>query len=220
MRHTIFASAALLAASGFPAVANDRVPAGEVIAFDVMRDGRDLGTHVIRFEQAGGTMQVTSDIDLRVNIGPFTVFHYSHDAVETWRGGELVAFRSSTRKDGEDLTVSARRAGDRWQIEGTDYEGEALTASLPVSLALSSHWNGYDSAASAIFNTETGNAMEVEITDLGLETITVLGEPVEARHIRIEGSLTVDLWYGPDGEWLKCEFEARGEQVEYIRVAA
>lgn len=220
MRHLVLILLALLTAMGGASEANDRVPSGDVIAFDVIRGGRDLGTHIVRFEDRGDRLDVSTEIDLRVRIGPVTVFHYSHDAVETWRNGRLVAFQSTTRKDGEDLTVSARRNGESWQVEGTDYEGEPLTATLPASLVLSSHWNGYDSSAAAIFNTETGDAMEVEITDLGRETITVMGQPVEARRIRMEGSLTVDLWYGPDGEWLKCAFEARGEQVEYVRVAA
>ena len=58
--------------------------------------------------------------------------------------------------------------------------------------------------------------MEVTIDDLGIETLQIQGQNIEARHLRMTGSLTVDLWYGPDGQWLKCEFEARGETVTYV----
>lgn len=196
-------------------------PQGDsVIAFDVVRGGRPLGTHIVRFEQTGDQLRVITDVDLQVRIGPITVFNYEHDAVETWQDGTLSRFQSSTRKDGEDLDVDARLDGNTWQISGTDYSGDSLTNALPVSLALSSHWNGYDVSAGEIFNTETGEAMEVEFTDLGTETVTVMGDRIEAQRIRMEGTLAVDLWYGPNGEWLRCEFEARGETVEYIRVAA
>ena len=192
--------------------------ADSVIAFGVERAGRPLGTHIVSFSQNGSQLEVTTDIDLQVRIGPITVFNYRHDAVEYWRDGRLMQFRSTTRKDGEDLDVSARLQGSEWQISGTDYGGDSLNHSLPVSLALSSHWNGYEVTANAIFNTETGDAMAVDITDLGTERLDIMGRRLEARHIRMEGTLVVDLWYGPDGEWVRCEFEARGETVEYIRV--
>lgn len=219
MNRILLAGLAAIPLLTLPADANNAPSGDRVIAFDVLRGGRDLGSHVVRFDHNGDRLEVTTDVDLRVAFGPLTVFNYEHDAVEIWENGELVAFRSQTRKDGEDLTVSAERNGDSWTIDGTDYEGGPLTSTLPLSLALSSHWNGYDVSADTIFNTETGEGMPVEITDLGTETLTVMGDRIEARRIRLSGSLTVDLWYGPDGEWLKCAFEARGEQVVYVRVA-
>jgi len=220
MSRTLITALIPLTLAALPAEANN-APAGDsVIAFDVLRGGRDLGTHIIRFDRQGDRLDVTTDIDLRVAFGPLTVFRYEHDAIETWEGGELVAFRSETRKDGEDLTVTAERNGTSWTINGTGYDGDPLTNTLPLTLALSSHWNGYDASSDTIFNTETGEGMPVEIEDLGTEALTVMGERIEARRIRMSGSLTVDLWYGPDGEWLKCAFEARGEQVEYVRVEA
>jgi hypothetical protein len=190
----------------------------DIVAFDVVRGGRPLGTHIVRFQQSGDTLQVRTDIDLGVRFGPITVFRYEHDAVETWRDGVLVGFESTTLKDGKNLAVSAQMDGDTWQINAIDMDGDTIIGELPVSLALSSHWNGYDVTAREIFNTETGTGMAVSITDLGTSTIEVMGRQVSTRHIRMEGTLTVDLWYGADGEWLRCEFEARGETVEYVRV--
>ena len=106
--------------------------------------------------------------------------------------------------------------GDDLAINGMTYDEEPVSLTLPATLALSSHWRGYDPSASAIFNTESGQEMEVTIDDLGIETLQIQGQNIEARHLRMTGSLTVDLWYGPDGQWLKCEFEARGETVTYV----
>lgn len=201
--------------------AADFVPADDdIIAFDVIRDGRQLGTHIIRFERNGDALRVVSDIDLRVGLGPVTLFRYEHDATEYWEDGELVRFESRTLKDGERLQVSAERSGDQLDIDGMNYDAEPLNVQLPAALAVSSHWRGYSTDATAIFNTETGEAMDVVITDLGTESLTLNNQSITAQRFRMEGTLTVDLWYGPDGEWVKCEFEARGETVVYIRTDA
>ena len=198
--------------------ATDFVPADDdVIAFDVIRDGRQLGTHIIRFERDGDALRVVSDVDLRVGLGPVTVFRYEHDATEYWQNGELLRFESRTLKDGERLQVSAERSGDQLDIDGMNYDAVPLSVQLPAALSVSSHWRGYSTDATAIFNTETGEAMDVVFTDLGTETLTINGRSITAQRLRMAGTLTVDLWYGPDGEWIKCEFEARGETVVYIR---
>ncbi len=219
-RTLALASVAAMGLAGLSPAA-DFVPADDdVIAFDVIRDGRQLGTHIVRFEREGDTLRVVSDVDLRVGLGPLTLFRYEHDATEYWENNQLVRFESRTLKDGERLHVSAERAGDQLDINGMSYDAEPLRVQLPAALSVSSHWRGYQSDSTAIFNTETGEAMDVVITDLGTETMTINGRSVSAQRLRMEGTLTVDLWYGPDGEWLKCEFEARGETVVYIRTDA
>lgn len=209
---------ALLPLISAPAAANGYAPQpGSAISFEVLRGDSRMGTHTIRFERDGDRLVATTEIDLRVSFGPITFFRYEHDAREVWTGDRLVSFMSETLKDGNDLTVEAERDGDTLDVEGTTYEEEAISLTHPASLALSSHWRGYDPSASVIFNTETGEEMPVEIEELGTETLTVMGREIEATHIRLSGTLTVDLWYGPDGEWVKCSFEARGETVTYVR---
>ena len=211
-------SALMLPFMAGPAMATDFAPqSGSVIAFDVMRGDSPMGTHTITFERDGDRLVATTDVDLRVSFGPVTFFRYEHEAREVWMGDRLVSFTSETFKDGNDLEVEAERDGDELAIDGMTSEEEPVSLTLPASLALSSHWRGYDPTASVIFNTETGQEMEVEIEELGTESITVMGREIEATRIRMAGSLTVDLWYGPDGEWVKCAFEARGETITYVR---
>lgn len=198
--------------------AADYIPRTDsVIAFDVMRGDSPMGTHVIRFDRDGDRLIAETEVDLEVSFGPVIFFRYEHEAREVWIDGELVEFASRTLKDGNRLEVDAEREGDMLAIEGETYEEDPIALSLPASLALSSHWRGYDASADAIFNTETGEEMPVEIEELGTETVSVGGREIEARRIRVVGSLALDLWYGPDGEWVKCEFEARGETITYVR---
>ena len=214
----LIASTTFIAASvPMLASARDAVPDENRIEFDVFRGNSDFGTHVLTFEENGDELRVTSDVDLRAGIGPITVFRYRHDAVEVYRNGVLVSIESETLKDGENLRVDLDNSGGQLIGRGTNADGEVLSISHASILTPSSHWRGYSDDLSIILNTETGEEMPVTITEIGTEMIEVGGHSIEARHIRLEGSLTLDLWYGPDGDWVKCQFSARGENITYIR---
>ena len=173
------------------------------LVFDVLRNDKAFGTHRIDFESgADGVLEVDVDIELRAGFGPVTVFRYEHSSEERWRNGELVDISGSTLKDGD---------RDSFELEGSD---------RLLDLAPSSHWRGYDPATGTILNTETGEPMEVRIVDLGMDTVETATGPVQARHYRLTGTLTVDLWYDETGRWVGCEFEARGQTIRYVLQSA
>ena len=189
-----------------PAFATD-VPAQD-IRFDVYRNGSPFGEHIVRFSPLGnGDVDVDIEIELSVRLGPITVVRYEHQAVERWDDDELVLMRSRTFKDGGWLEVDVERGpgGDLVSV------GEMLGDLIP-----SSHWRGYAPGTDAILNTETGEPMPVEVTDLGLAMIETANGAVEARGYRMAGSVTVDLWYDANGRWVGCEFEARGQRIRYV----
>lgn len=221
MIRTLLLSATVFAAMTGPALAPaaeaGAVPASNEIAFDVYRGNSRFGTHVLNFQEVDGQLRVVSDVDLRVRIGPITAFRYEHDSVEIYENGQLVSIEAETLKDGERLIVDIGRNGTQLVGRGTNAEGEPLEITHPLSLMPSSHWQGYSEGLDAILNTETGEEMSVTVTELGIEMIEIGGQAVEARRIRLAGSLTLDLWYGLDGEWMKCQFSARGQDITYIR---
>ena len=214
-----FASIILAAASlgSAPAANREAVPDAGTIAFDVYRGNSPFGTHILRFEENGDELRVTTDVDLRVRIGPITAFRYEHDSVEVYRDGELVSLQTSTLKDGERLSVDISRNGDVYSGQGSDEDGNTRPVSLSSSLPPSSHWGGYAVGLDTVLNTETGAEMPVTITELGQSMIEVGGQTIEARHVRMEGSLTLDLWYDANGEWVRSEFSVRGQDITYVR---
>ncbi len=193
-------AAAGLALLGFAPVA--RADAPDDVAFDVYRNGAPFGEHVVSFdEKADGALQVQVEIELRVGFGPLTVFRYEHESEEVWVGDDLVSLTASTLKDGERV---------RFSLSNDDERYETVAGLMP-----SSHWSGYPPGLPAVLNTETGEPMPVEIEELGLETIQTATGPVEARRIRMVGSVAVDLWYDLDGRWVGCAFSIRGQDIEY-----
>jgi len=222
MKNTVLLAATLaIAVLASPAFAS--IPAdpqgGETIRFDVYRGNSEFGTHEVRFSREGDELLAEISVRLRAGIGPVTVFRYEHDSTERWRDGQLVALEGETLKDGERFPVEAALNGSGIVSEGVLPEGEAHTEELPRDIIPSSHWRGYAENLSEILNTEHGDSMDVRITDMGMEEIEADGGTIQARRIRLEGTLTVDLWYDENGYWAGCAFEARDQNIRYVRQA-
>lgn len=214
------ATCSLIAFSG---LADAAIPAeprgGETIQFNVYRGNSEFGTHEVRFQRDGEELVAEVSVRLRAGFGPVTVFRYEHDSVERWRDGQLVALEGETLKDGNRFPVQAARNGSGIVSEGVLPEGERHTEELPRDIIPSSHWRGYEEDLGRILNTEHGDAMPVTITDMGMEEIEADDGTIQARRIRLEATLTVDLWYDENGFWAGCEFEARGQSIRYVRQA-
>lgn len=192
--------AAFLAAVSCAQVARADAPVD--VAFDVYRNGSPFGSHVVRFDdQADGSLQVRVDIELRAGFGPVTVFRYQHQSEEVWIDNDLVSLTASTLKDGEWTRV---------RLGPGDTQFDDLAGLTP-----SSHWSGYPPGLPLVLNTETGEPMPVEIEELGTESIPTPTGRIEARRIRMAGSVVVDLWYDLDGRWVGCAFSVRGQDIEY-----
>ncbi|MEL7481771.1 MAG: DUF6134 family protein [Pseudomonadota bacterium] len=185
---------------------------GEEIQFRVLRNGKRFGYHNLSFETADdGTLRVKNDIDLEVKIGPITAYKYRHQSEETWTDGQLVALDGRTRKEGKTLTVSVSSGDSGLRIDGSNNSGVVRADIIP-----SSHWHTQELFSDTILSSEGGQVLEIEVDRIGLETLTIGGEVVEAERYRLQSDLAVDLWYTADGRWVKCAFSARGQDIEYV----
>lgn len=218
--------AGLLAATAVPIAATiafaeapePDIEAGDVIAFDVYRQGdTEFGTHEIRFTEEDGDLMAEVSVRLRAGAGPITVFRYEHDSTERWRDGELIQIWGETLKDGDRYPFDGAVNGEALVVEGTSPEGEAVTTEFPLGVLPSSHWRGYSEDTDAILYTEHGTEMEVAVEYMGEEEIEADGGTISAYKYRVEGTLTTYVYYDEDGAWAGCEFEARGQEIRYVR---
>lgn len=185
---------------------------GAQIDFEVLRKGKPFGRHVLTFSpQEDGTLQVENDIELTAKIGPFTAYKYRHTSTETWSGGRLTALEGETRKDGDDLMMTANVREDELFVEGSNYTGRA-----PADIIPSSHWHSTEVFSDEILSSEGGQLLDVQTENMGTDTVTVAGEDIETTKFKLVSDLTVYLWYDTEGRWVKCAFEARGQTIEYI----
>lgn len=204
----------LAAAAGLAAVDPLRaaLPKMNDIAFQVYRDGAQLGHHKISFRRENQDLHVDIDIQLEVKLLFLTVFSYSHQNREVWRDGRLVAIDTATDDDGQSYWMRGRATEQGLAIEGSS--GRFLA---PADVIPTSYWNSDIVKETRLLDTQHGRLIQVEIEPAGLESVPLAGQPVETRRYSMTGDLTLDLWYTAQGEWAKTSFEARGASVIYAR---
>lgn len=207
MRSLAMAALAALFAAG-SAVASPSA-AGRT-EFEVLRNGQPFGRHTIVVSRIGNSLRAETSVALAVRLGPVVVYRYEQTCAETWDAGVLSGLRCSTLKDGRRTRVSATREGDSLLVAGAQGERAFPVGALPTSW-----WTAPPTQATTLIDTQTGAAMPVRVTRMGRETITAGGQRIQADRVRVQGSLSVDLWYDAAGRWVACAFTTQGQNVQY-----
>ena len=211
----MFSGAALpVSADNAPAraVENGWMPSpGDEIRFNVLRQGNEFGTHVVRFAEKDGNLTVDTNVSLRAGLGPITVFRYELSAEEMWKDGRLIAVNGRVNDDGTRGRVTARLESETLNVDGTAFQGTVADDIVPAS-----HWNYAQTRTNELLSTEDGEIIAVTVTERGRETITAGGQQIEATRYFMDSDIDVDLWYDDTGRWVKLAFEARGQQIEYV----
>ena len=206
----IFAAALLIGAA--PAVAQVWRPAdGDTLAFDVLRDGGEFGTHIVKFTRDGDTLTVKTDVALKVAFGPITLFDYLHDVTERYHAGKLVWVGSRTKNEGKWKTLSVEPGEGGLAVKGSKFKGVIKGAVIP-----STHWNRDEMKQPAMFSTETGEMLPIKVKDRGTESAKVAGRVIEAQRFDVDSEIDASFWYDALGRWVKCAFEAQGSKIEYV----
>lgn len=185
---------------------------GDVIKFDVLRKGKPFGHHIVSFEKTPeGLLRAVTDVELKVSFGPIKAFRYDLDSTETWRDGTLVTLEGDVNDNGNRGSVSASGDGAEINIDGTVFSGTVASPILP-----SSHWNMAQVHATRLLSTEDGEIIDVAVSQVGTENLTVNGQQIEAMRYRVDTDIDFDLWYDNTGRWVKLSFEARNQTIEYV----
>ncbi len=204
--------ASMCAALCVPLAVDARIPADNRLEFKVKRNGQQIGEHVIAFDRSGDALQVEISIDLKVKLAFVTVYNYEHSSKEVWRDGQLVSIRTTTDDNGDEQFVRADRQDSEIVVDSSSGERAIDTPVLPTS-----YWHKDMLGAARWLNTQNGEVVSSSIEELGIDTIEVAGETVEAERYRLRGDIDADLWYS-QGEWVKLQFEAEdGSLIDYVR---
>ena len=180
------------------------------LVFDVTRNGQPFGQHSITVSGVGDSLRADSRVALRASAGPITVFRLEQTCSETWSDGVLAGLNCSTLKDGRRIQVRGALQNGRLHVTGAEGENTFPLGAFPTSW-----WTRPPAGTMTLIDTQTGEPMRVRVTNVGRETIDVEGQRIQADRVRVQGTLTVDLWYDAQGRWVGCEFTARGQRVEY-----
>lgn len=185
---------------------------GDVIRFDVRRQGKPFGTHEVRFDVLpDGTIEAHTDVKLRAGFGPIPLYRYDLKATERWQDGRLMELEGEVYKDGNKGSVTAEAEDGIIEVDGTAYRGEVPATTIPAS-----HWNIAGMEQNTLLSSENGQLIDVSIRPMGRETLTIAGEAIEANKFFLDSDIDVTLWYDDAGRWLKLSFSARGQAIDYI----
>jgi hypothetical protein len=191
---------ALLAPAAVPARAdNPAAPAKIHEVFDIVRGSDKIGTDTVDIERQNDTVTVKTKTDVSVKVMWVEAYRYEHSCSETWRNGQLVAFKSHTNDNGTTHSVEVTAKPDKLSMEADGKHVELPKVAGPASL-----WDKEAIHRSDAFDPATGKRMAIKVTDLGIEPVTIHGVTHQAHHYRIADTLKSefarDVWF--DGESL------------------
>lgn len=177
------------------------LPPPGVLRFEVLRNNRRIGEHVIRLTQDGANMRAAINVEIAVGLGPITLYRYKHTVTEEWRDGIFVRMESETNDDGTRHSVRAERTAEGVAVRTSDGKRVVMPpATIPLT-----HWN--DQCMSApLFNPQTGEHVRPQVRQLGEGSIPLAnGRIVRARRYALTGEIVLDDWYDEARSWVALD---------------
>jgi len=205
-----------LAGSGIVAISLSRQAAATVPAdlqLNVYRKGSQIGTHVIRFSQTGGTLKVATQVDLRVKVAFVTVYRYQQTSNDDWESDRLVRTRIRTNDDGKDTLVQAETRDGQLAVQGpAGSYATQLGAMTDISF-----WNEAITRGPALVDSQTAELIKIQIEAGTRERIVVRGQSIDARRFSMVGTKgrSGNVWYDDAGSLVRAIVITRGETLGY-----
>jgi hypothetical protein len=195
----------MLTAALFGLALTAAIPTEGRVAFDVLRNGQPIGSHVVNFTtEADGARRADVAIDLSVSLGPVRVFSYTHRCTERWSAEGLLSARCETNRNGRRTTMTAARSGANVQVTGTKFTG-----AVPVGTPLSSYWRNDIDGAQTMVNTENGELIPIR---------TALSERADGQAcVEVTATVPLQLCYDARGVWSGTAFRLDGGEFTYRR---
>lgn len=206
----------LLANAAVPANANQETPAysdPREWNFEVFLNDDSIGFHNFSLNPQEDGYQLRTEAEFEVDFLFFTAYRYRHENVETWENGCLQRIEARTNDNGDEFRVVGSRDEGEFDVNATR-GNESLDADCVRTFA---YWDLDKLKNNRLLNAQTGEYVEVRVERVGRETIQVNGQSVDAERYKVDADeLDLDLWYTPEGEWLKLTSNVKnGRQLRY-----
>jgi hypothetical protein len=172
-----------------------------------------MGTHVIRFSQAGGTLKVSSQVDLRVKIAFVTVYRYQQTSNDDWENNVLVRTRIQTNDNGKDTSVQAEVHDGQLAVQGP---AGSYTTQLGAMTDIS-FWNEAITHSPPLVDSATGELIKIQADAGTHQRIMARGQPIETQRFSMVGTKgrSGTVWYDDAGNVVKAIVITRGETLSY-----
>ena len=169
---------------------------GSEMQFDVKRNGKKIGEHLVTFEQDQDKLIVNAVTKIRVKFLFFTAYKFDYKAEEIWEQNKLKTLTAYTNDNGK---VS--------EVNYTDSDNG-------TPLYSTNHWNPNVVDADYVLNTITGKTNNVTISKLGWEDLPVTEGTRPAQRHEYSGDLRdVTTWYDENGRWVGLQFKSKDDSI-------
>jgi hypothetical protein len=188
------------------------IPPSRRIAFEVLRNGGPIGTHILTFKPTDNRLTVAIDIHIAAGIGPVTLYRYDMQGTEVWENGQFSALDTTTNDDGTRHVVAMRRAEAGIRVQSTGFPDLTIpTDTLPLT-----HW--YEPALGGpLVSPQDGQPMKATISSAGSRAIILPnGRTVSARGYHIASKTPVQDWFDSEKIWVGLHADAKdGSSIDY-----
>jgi hypothetical protein len=196
--------ALLLAVAGLAPAAPAALAARAPLRFRILREGAEIGTHLVTFSGTAEAPIALTEVDIAVRLAGFTVFRMRHSFRESWAEGRLREAASRLDRNGRVSEMAARAEGDAILVEGT-----AGAQRLPREAAPLTWWETRRFGG-PLFDNATGRPLRLQWT-----RTPAAGGMVRWR---CTGDTEAEGLYAADGTWLSWATRGDdGSAVTYER---
>jgi len=190
------------------ATMNTAIAADAVNSYEVLRNGKEIGTHDISFHREGDTLKVVSETRMKVKFLFITAYRYHYRSTEVWSDGGLESVVTKVDDNGKVSETEIRLEGDIYLAE--DSTGQEL--SVDPGFMTTNHWNADVLGVDTLFNTITGQLNKVRISPSDGGDIKAPGGETYA----VRGELEINTAYDREGNWLGMSFRhTDGSLIEF-----
>lgn len=204
------AGAALLALLATTAVATGDSKAVSRYDFNVYLGDKKLGMHTFEVTDRGEQKVVRSEAEFVYKVLFIPAYRYEHENSERWADNCLLAFDAETYDNGERIRASGEKTGDGFEVVRPGGKEE-----LPACVMSFAYWNPDFLKEQRLLNPQTGEYLEVDVTELPQQSFDVRGREIPARPYRITArGVELTVWYATgDRRWLGLESVTEGDKV-------
>lgn len=189
-------------------------PHAPSLVFRILRNDGQIGTHTLTFATTDQSLTVGIATDIKVGLGPITLYRYTHRAEERWQRGVFVSLDAETNDNGSVARTTVRRDADGLLVEGQQIQPYRAPAdALPLT-----HWNR-GMLAGPMISTQTGALLHPTVSRVGSVHVVTTAGGIEADHYTLRGDPDIDTWYDAHACWAGQKLTARdGSIIRYERV--
>ncbi len=184
------------------------------LAFRVLRNDGAIGTHAVTFTGGPNALTVRVATDIKVGLGPITLYRYTHRAEEQWRDGVFIALDAETDDNGTIGRIRVRREAESLRVEGP----KALSYQAPADALPLTHWNPAI-LKTPLISGQSGDLLRPAVRSVGIGRVVTAQGAIEADHYTMRGDPDLDTWYDGRSRWAGLRLTARdGSIIRYERL--